>query len=65
MNVNVATNSLHVIYMFYIGNVPVNAARKFSWERSIPASVILYCRLVMVLCVCVCVCDLRLAQRCT
>jgi len=41
MNVNVATNGVRVTYVLYGGNVPVNETRKFSWERSIPASVII------------------------
>jgi hypothetical protein len=59
MNVNVGTNVFHVIYMFYSGNVPVNEARKFSWERSIAAGVILVLSAShgsVCVCVCVCVC---------
>jgi hypothetical protein len=40
VNVNVATNGLRVIYVLDSGNVLVNEVRKFSWERSVPVSVI-------------------------
>jgi hypothetical protein len=60
MNVNVATTGLRVIYMLYNGNVPVNEARKFSWERSIPAIMLLVLSASYGI-----VCDLGLPQRCT